>query len=84
MEFNGAVKKRQAATAFVFGVASLVAVFISLLALADIYHGESDLRMEWMALRISFAVIFIFQVFAMATFLRMIKKERSGQSEKEA
>jgi uncharacterized membrane protein YozB (DUF420 family) len=78
MEFNGAVKKRQAAIAFVLGVASLVAVFISLLALADIYHGESDLRLEWMVLRICFAVIFIFQVFALVTFWRMIRKENPG------
>jgi len=84
MEANEGVKRHQAVVAFFLGIASLVAIFVSLLALTDIYHGESDLRLEWMALRISFAVIFIFQVFAMATFLRMIKKERSGQSEKEA
>jgi uncharacterized membrane protein YozB (DUF420 family) len=78
MEFNGAVKKRQAVVAFSLGVASLVAVFISLLALADIYHGESDLRLEWMALRICFAVIFIFQVFALVTFWRVIRKENPG------
>ena len=77
MEFNGAVKKRQAAIAFVLGVASLVAVFVSLLALTDIYHGESDLRQEWMALRICFAVIFIFQVFALGTFWRMMR-EKNG------
>ena len=75
MEFNGAVKKRQAVVAFVLGVASLVAVFISLLALADIYHRESDLRMEWMALRICFAMIFIFQVFALVTFWRVIRRK---------
>jgi len=78
MEFNEAVKKRQAAIAFVLGVASLVAIFISLLALADIYHGESDLRLEWMVLRICFAVIFIFQVFALATFWRMIIKTKGS------
>jgi uncharacterized membrane protein YozB (DUF420 family) len=72
MEFNGAEKKRQAAIAFILGIASLVAVFIGVLALSDIYHGESDLRLEWMALRVCFAVIFIFQVFALVTFWRMI------------
>jgi len=80
MEFNETVKKRQAAIAFVLGVASLVAVLISLLALTDIYHGESDLRLEWMVLRISFAMIFIFQVFALVTFWRMIcGKNSDGQ-----
>jgi uncharacterized membrane protein YozB (DUF420 family) len=75
MEFNGAVKKRQVTIAFILGVASLVAVFVSHLALTDIYHGESDLRLEWMALRICFAVIFIFQVFALVTFWRMIRRK---------
>jgi uncharacterized membrane protein YozB (DUF420 family) len=78
MELNGAVRKRQAVVAFVLGVASLVAIFVSMLALADIYHGESDLRLEWMALRICFAMIFIFQVFALVTFWRMIRKENPG------
>jgi uncharacterized membrane protein YozB (DUF420 family) len=80
VEFNEAVKKRQAAIAFVLGIASLVAVFISFMALADIYHGESDLRMEWMVLRICFAVIFIFQVFALVTFWRMIRGKNSNAS----
>jgi hypothetical protein len=78
MEFNGVVKKRQAVIAFVLGVVSLAAVFISHLALTDIYHGESDLRLEWMALRICFAMIFIFQVFALATFWKMIRKGKPG------
>ncbi|MCJ7483487.1 MAG: hypothetical protein MUO31_11030 [Thermodesulfovibrionales bacterium] len=80
MEFYGAEKKRQVGIAFILGIASLVAVFISLLALSDIYHGESDLRSEWMALRVSFAVIFIFQVFALITFWRMIRKKNGGGS----
>lgn len=78
MEFNETVKKRQATIAFILGVASLVAVFISILALSDIYHGENDLRQEWRALRICFAVIFIFQVFALVTFWRMIEKSGDG------
>lgn len=75
MEFNGAVKKRQVAIAFFLGIASLVAIFIGMLALNDIYHGENDLRQEWMALRICFAVIFIFQVFALLTFWRIIRRK---------
>ena len=78
MEFNGAAMERQAAIAFILGIVSLVAVFISHLALTDIYHGESDLRLEWMVLRICFAMIVIFQVFALATFWRMIGKGKPG------
>jgi hypothetical protein len=78
MEFNGAMMKRQVVIAFILGIVSLVAVFISHLALTDICHGESDLRLEWLALRICFAMIFIFQVFALATFWRMIRKGKPG------
>jgi uncharacterized membrane protein YozB (DUF420 family) len=78
MAFNRAEKKRQAAIAFILGVASLVAVFVSLLALGDIYHGESDLRLEWMALRVCFAVIFIFQIFALVTFWRIIRSKNGA------
>ncbi len=76
METNGQVKRRQAAVAFFLGIASLIAIFVSLLALTDIYHGESDLRQEWMALRVCFAVIFIFQVFALVTFWRIIREKK--------
>jgi Na+/H+ antiporter NhaA len=76
--------KQQAIAAFILGIISLIAVLVSQMALADIYHGEDDLSLEWNALRICFAMIVWFQVFAMATFLRMIKKERSAQPEKEA
>lgn len=80
MGSNGAVKKRQAVIAFILGITSLVAVFISHLALTDIYHGESDLRLEWMALRVCFAVIFIFQVFALVTFWKIIREKNSDGS----
>jgi len=79
MEANEGVKNHQAAVAFFLGIASLVAIFVSLLALSDIFHGESDLRLEWMALRVSFAVIFIFQVFALITFWRIIRRNNSDR-----
>lgn len=78
MELNKAVKTRRAAIAFFLGIASLVAIFIGMLALNDIYHGEDDLRQEWLALRICFAVIFIFQVFALLTFWRIIREKNYG------
>ena len=81
MKYNRAVKKRQVAIAFFLGIASLVAIFIGMLALNDIYHGEDDLRQEWMALRICFAVIFIFQVFALVTFWRMIRRKNLGDDD---
>lgn len=44
---------------------SVVAIGLSLLALQDIYHGEEDLRAEWMVLRISFMTIMVFHGFAL-------------------
>ncbi len=76
MEANEGVNRHQAVVAFFLGIASLVALFVSLLALTDIYHGESDLRLEWMVLRVCLAVIFIFQVFALLTYWRIIREKK--------
>jgi hypothetical protein len=78
MKANEAVKTRRASIALFLGIVSLVAIFISMLVLNDIYHGEDDLGQEWMALRICFAVIFIFQVFALLTFWRIIREKNHG------
>ena len=65
--------KRQAQTAFVLVIGTLAAVLVSHLALADIYHGEGDLRQEWNILRICFAAIVAVQVFALTTLWRIIR-----------
>jgi len=78
MEANERVNRHQAVVAVFLGIASLAALFISHLALTAIYHGESDLRLEWMALRVCFAVIFIFQVFALITFWRIIRSKNGA------
>lgn len=80
MEVNQAVGKRQVAIAFVLGIVSLLAVGIAVLALTDIQHGESDLRQEWLALRVCFALVFIFQVFALVTLWRMLGNKNGGIS----
>ena len=72
--------KKQADIAFVLGVLTLAAVFVSHLALTDIYHGEADLSLEWNVLRVCFAAIVAFQVFALATFWRVIKKKNGGDA----
>jgi hypothetical protein len=51
--------------AFGMGVLSLLAVVVAILALQDIYHGEADLILEWMVVRLSFVVITIFHVLAL-------------------
>ncbi len=79
MELKKRVKMRWVVIVFILGVVSLVAVFVSLAALSDIYHCENELRLEWLALRICFAVIFIFQVFALVIFWRMIREKKGSQ-----
>ena len=47
------------------GVLSMLAVILAILALHDIYHGEADVKLEWMMVRVSFVVIIIFHVLAL-------------------
>ncbi len=55
------------------GLLSLLAVLVSQLALADIYHGEADVSAEWNAVRVCFAVIVAFQASALLTLRRVIR-----------
>lgn len=58
---------------FGLGILSLFAVFVSHLALTDIYHGEADLSFEWGAVQICFAVIIAFQVSALLTLRQVLR-----------
>ena len=55
------------------GGLSILAIFVSLLALADIGHGESDLSLEWGVLRAAFLVIVLFQISALVTLGRVFR-----------
>jgi hypothetical protein len=44
------------------GCLSCVAIVVAHLALTDIYHQEADLALEWLVLRVAFAVIVAFHV----------------------
>jgi uncharacterized BrkB/YihY/UPF0761 family membrane protein len=61
---------------FVLGIVALGAIGLSFLALADIFHGEEDLSTEWSVVRFSFAVILIFDVFAVITLFRVLRAKR--------
>jgi hypothetical protein len=61
------------------GLLSIVAVFLSFLALTDIGHGEGDLTLEWWIVRISFLVIIAFQISALWTISRV--KHTDSKSE---
>lgn len=65
--------KKQAGLALALIIVSLLAVLVSHLALTEIYRGQGDLRREWNVLRFCLAAIVTVQVFAVATFWRVIK-----------
>ena len=56
------------------GIAAAVALPLSMLALQDIWHGETDLRLEFWIVRVSTLVIAAF----IATALRTIVLARRG------
>ena len=56
------------------GVLSLIAVVFSHLALTDIYHGEADVNIEWRVLQVCALVIVAFQVAALTTLGRLIRR----------
>lgn len=55
------------------GIATLIAVFFSHLALTDIYHGEPNPQLEWNFLRISALVVITFTGVAIYTLYRALK-----------
>lgn len=62
-----------ARVSFGLGVVSMVAVAVSHLALTDIAHGAGG-PAEWRALQVSFALIVLFHVSALATLWRGCEK----------
>ena len=63
-----------ARVSFGLGILSLVAVLVSHLALTDIYHRETDTSQEWRALQISAGVILAFQISALITIWRLLRR----------
>jgi len=56
------------------GIASLTALFLSHLALTNIYHSEPNPQLEWNILRISAIILLItFAGVAIYTFYRVLK-----------
>jgi hypothetical protein len=59
------------------GVLSLLALFLSHLALTDIAHGESEVSLEWRILRVSALLILMFIASALVTLWQVLKLERA-------
>jgi len=65
--------KRWVWISLVLGLLALLAVMISHLALTDIYHGEADVSLEWIVLRLCFGVIVLFQIVALITLTKVLR-----------
>lgn len=66
---------------FGFCLPSILAVFVSNLALMDIAHGESDLRLEWRIVQVSYAVFIVFHAVMLVTLARRLKQTRQENRE---
>lgn len=67
----------------VLGILSAVAVFINNLALIDIWHGESDLVLEWRVLHVSYAIFILFHISALITFVRLLGRKSNAELQKQ-
>lgn len=66
--------KTLARVSLILGVASILAVLASHLALTDIYHGETDVSLEWRVLQVCAAIILAFQISALVTLWRLLRR----------
>lgn len=72
--------QRRARVAYVLCFAAIPAGVVSHLALTDIFHGESDLRLEWRVLQVSALIIaaaLVASLLALRTVLRDARGERT-------
>ena len=65
--------KTQIAIVMALGFLSLNAVFLSHLALTDIYHGELDVSLEWQMVRMAALIILLFISSSLFTLCRTLK-----------
>jgi hypothetical protein len=61
-------------TTIAAGVLSLLAFVFERLALADIFHGEPDLNLEWMAVNYAFLPILLFHILAIISVIIALRR----------
>jgi len=61
------------------GLLSLAALGVSVLALTDIAHGESDLSLEWRFLNVAGVVILMYVALGVVTLLRVLKADTAAK-----
>ena len=57
--------------ASVRGAVVVVLCIVAQLALTDIYHGETDVSLEWRAVQAAFGVIIAFHLTALVALIRL-------------
>ena len=65
--------KTQIKLALGLGILSLFMRLLGHLALTDIYHGETEVSLEWNILRVSALVFAFFVTFALTTFRKILE-----------
>lgn len=67
--------KRLIRMSLALGVIALIGLFLSTLALIDIYHNnEPDLNMEWSIVRFSYLFTLMFIVVSSVTIVKLAKE----------
>ncbi len=77
--------KRLLLATVLLGLVSLVSFILGRLAMTDIFHGESDLTLEWNVVSATFLPVLIFHVlsvFVAVYALRRLGREGSPEPEK--
>ena len=70
--------KRSLVTSLALGTMSVLAFGVGHLALTDMWHGESNLSLEWNVLRLAGLVVILFHVSAFATMWQVFRALRQG------
>ena len=65
--------KSQIVVVMVLGILSLFSGFLAHLALTDIYHGESDVSLEWKIVQVAALIMLLFIGSSLFTFGRTLK-----------
>jgi uncharacterized membrane protein len=64
---------REATVVWTACIISTVALIAATLALADISHGENDVRLEWHVVQVAFLIMLVFHVLSW----RMLRRGRN-------
>lgn len=67
--------RRLLVASIVLGIVSLVFFVLERLALTDIFHGESDLGLEWNIVSVSFLPILLFHVVSVVATVAVLRSD---------